>query len=121
MNAARIIRIGAVAATTLCLGASTTFAGSPAARLSDLTTHSGSISIGSPTVRIGGLPAARVSDTATCPLFNGPVPHVGGPIVTGSTTVRINGLPAATTLSIIQETGAISSPLQGAPTVRIGP
>ncbi len=43
---------------------------------------------GAPTVLIGGLPAARVSDVATC---------VGPPdsIVQGSATVMIGGLPAA--------------------------
>lgn len=43
---------------------------------------------GAPTVLIGGLPAARVGDTATC---------VGPPdtIIKGSATVMIGGLPAA--------------------------
>jgi uncharacterized Zn-binding protein involved in type VI secretion len=41
-------------------------------------------------------PAARVSDMHTCPMFNGPVPHVGGPILPpGAVTVLIGGLPAA--------------------------
>jgi uncharacterized Zn-binding protein involved in type VI secretion len=40
--------------------------------------------------------AARLSDFHTCPMFSGPVPHVGGPIVgPGSPTVLIGGLPAA--------------------------
>lgn len=48
----------------------------------------GPILLGSPNVLIGGLPAARVTDMATC---------VGPPdvIVLGSMTVLINGLPAA--------------------------
>ena len=43
---------------------------------------------GAPTVLIGGLPAARVGDLATC---------VGPPdsIVIGSTKVMIGGMPAA--------------------------
>lgn len=43
---------------------------------------------GAPTVLIGGLPAARISDTAVC---------VGPPdsIVSGAPTVLIAGLPAA--------------------------
>jgi len=43
---------------------------------------------GEPTVLIGGLPAARVGDMATC---------VGPPdtIIMGSTTVLIGGMPAA--------------------------
>jgi uncharacterized Zn-binding protein involved in type VI secretion len=41
-------------------------------------------------------PAARVSDMHTCPMANGPVPHVGGPILPpGAVTVLIAGLPAA--------------------------
>jgi uncharacterized Zn-binding protein involved in type VI secretion len=41
-------------------------------------------------------PAARVSDTHTCPMVTGVVPHVGGPILPpGAATVLIGGLPAA--------------------------
>lgn len=42
------------------------------------------------------MPAARVSDMHVCPMFTGPVPHVGGPILPpGGITVLIGGLPAA--------------------------
>ena len=70
----------------------------PAARLSDmhvcplvsgLVPHvGGPIILGSPNVLIGNLPAARLTDMATC---------VGPPdmIAVGSATVLINGLPAA--------------------------
>ncbi len=41
-------------------------------------------------------PAARVGDMTTCPLFDGPKPHVGGPIMPpGAPTVLIAGMPAA--------------------------
>jgi uncharacterized Zn-binding protein involved in type VI secretion len=41
-------------------------------------------------------PAARVSDMHTCPMSDGPKPHVGGPILPpGVPTVLIGGLPAA--------------------------
>ncbi|MEM9835009.1 MAG: PAAR domain-containing protein [Bacteroidota bacterium] len=40
-------------------------------------------------------PAARMGDMHTCPLSNGPVPHVGGPIAVGAPTVLIGGAPAA--------------------------
>jgi uncharacterized Zn-binding protein involved in type VI secretion len=41
-------------------------------------------------------PAARLTDVHVCPMFNGPVPHVGGPIVgPGCPFVLIGGLPAA--------------------------
>lgn len=42
-----------------------------------------------------GQPAARVTDMHTCPLCDGPVPHVGGPILPGQGTVLTSGLPAA--------------------------
>jgi uncharacterized Zn-binding protein involved in type VI secretion len=95
-------------------------AGTPAVRLGDGTTHGGSVITGSPNVFIGGMPAARVGDTATCPVPV-PVPHVGGPIITGSSTVRINGVGAALTGSTVAEQGGIPSTLLGgATTVLIG-
>ena len=43
-----------------------------------------------------GFPAARVGDLHVCPMANGPVPHVGGPILPpGAVTVLIGGVPAA--------------------------
>ena len=43
-----------------------------------------------------GFPAARIGDPHVCPMFTGPVPHVGGPILPpGYPTVLIGGLPAA--------------------------
>lgn len=67
----------------------------PAARMFDTTAHGGVILLGLPTVRIGGQPAARVSDMHSCPMLNVNVPHVGGPIQLGSATVKIGGLAAA--------------------------
>ena len=42
-----------------------------------------------------GQPAARLTDMHTCPMCDGPVPHVGGPIIMGAPTVLIGMLPAA--------------------------
>ena len=43
-----------------------------------------------------GQPAARVTDMHVCPMFDGPKPHVGGPIIPPCLpTVLIGGLPAA--------------------------
>jgi uncharacterized Zn-binding protein involved in type VI secretion len=43
-----------------------------------------------------GMPAARVGDMHVCPMVNGVVPHVGGPISPpGALTVLIGGMPAA--------------------------
>lgn len=72
--------------------------GQPAARQTDMTAHGGTISVGCPTVFIGGMPAARVLDMHTCPMATPgtpPVPHVGGPISKGSTGVFIGKMPAA--------------------------
>jgi uncharacterized Zn-binding protein involved in type VI secretion len=70
----------------------------------------GPIITGSPNVLIGGLPAARVTDKATC---------VGLPdtIVMGSTSVFINGLPAARMGDQTAHGGVI---VGGLPTVLIG-
>jgi uncharacterized Zn-binding protein involved in type VI secretion len=65
---------------------------------------------GEPTVMIGGVPAARVGDMATC---------VGPPdsIVKGSGTVLIGGMPAARMGDSTAHGGAIAI---GCPTVMIG-
>lgn len=68
----------------------------PAARITDMTEHGGVIIMGCPTVLIGELLAARLTDMHVCPMFDGPVPHVGGPIIPlNSLTVLIGELPAA--------------------------
>lgn len=65
---------------------------------------------GCPTVMIGGLPAARVGDMATC---------VGPPdtIALGSGTVTIGGMPAARMGDSTTHGGTI---ILGCPTVNIG-
>jgi uncharacterized Zn-binding protein involved in type VI secretion len=72
--------------------------GKPAARIGDMTAHGGSIVLGCPTVLIGGMPAARLTDMHVCPMLTPgvpPIPHVGGPIILGSAGVLIGGMPAA--------------------------
>ena len=98
----------------------------PAARLGDMTIHGGLITVGCPTVIIGGKPAARVGDTHTCPMVTPgtpPVPHVGGPILPpGGVTVLICGQPAARVGDMALCVGppdTIAPP--GCPTVLIGP
>lgn len=96
--------------------------GKPAARMGDLTAHGGTIVLGLPTVLIGGKPAARVSDMHTCPLVNGLVPHVGGPIIPpGGVTVLIGGLPAARMGDMATCVGPPDTIVMGEPTVLIGP
>ena len=86
----------------------------PAARVGDPgqpALHAGSaITTGSPTVLIGGQPAARQGDATTCPqlcviqtLPPTVVPHSDGVILNGSATVLINGRPAAKVGSAILE------------------
>ncbi len=91
-----------------------------AARVSDVHTcpmtspnpHVGGVIMpaGCPTVLIGGLPAARMTDLCVCP---------GSPnaIIKGSSTVLIGGLPAARIGDSTAHGGAITS---GCGTVMIG-
>lgn len=65
---------------------------------------------GSTTVLIGGMPAARVGDMATC---SGPPDN----IVKGSASVFIEGMPAARQGDITAHGGTI---VMGFPTVQIG-
>jgi len=95
--------------------------GKPAARITDMhvcpmvtgtVPHVGGpvLPPGEPTVFIGGMPAARVGDMATC---------VGPPdsIVLGSATVFIGGAPAARMGDTTAHGGSI---VGGFPTVLIG-
>ncbi|MEU8816749.1 PAAR domain-containing protein [Actinoplanes sp. NPDC048796] len=97
--------------------------GQPAARVADTTSHGTPLSPGPgcPTVLIGGKPAWRIgSDTHTCPLSDGPKPHVGGVVARGSTTVLIGGLPAARQGDQVIEIGPPNAIALGDPTVLIG-
>ncbi len=93
----------------------------PAARIGDMHTcpmvnpgpvpHvGGPVSVGAPTVLIGGMPAARQGDMCVC---------VGPPDTTamGSPTVQICGMPAARMGDPTMHGGAIAI---GFPTVDIG-
>ena len=66
-------------------------------------------------------PAARVSDMHVCPMFTGPVPHVGGPILPpGCPTVLIGGLPAARVGDMATCAGPPDIIIMGSTTVLIG-
>jgi uncharacterized Zn-binding protein involved in type VI secretion len=99
--------------------------GMPAARIGDSTAHGGSIVMGAPTVMIGGVPAARLTDMHVCPMVTPgvpPIPHVGGPIVgPGSPTVLIAGMPAARLGDTCVCVGPPDSIVLGCTTVLIGP
>jgi uncharacterized Zn-binding protein involved in type VI secretion len=56
----------------------------------------------------------------TCPMFNGPVPHVGGPILPpGALTVLIAGMPAARVGDMCTCVGPPDSIVKGSMTVMI--
>lgn len=95
----------------------------PVARVGDMTNHGGVIvGPGAPTVLIGGMPAALIGDMTTCPMFTGPVPHVGGPIALGSTTVLVMGRPLAYVGCMCTCVGPPATIIPpGAPTVIVRP
>lgn len=89
-----------------------------AARVTDLSTHGGTIvGPGVATVLIGGLPAAVATDQHVCALP--PPNHVptASPFPMGSATVLIGGLPA---LRVGDSCLCGAAPAVGAPTVMIG-
>lgn len=66
-------------------------------------------------------PAARVSDMHTCPMFDGPKPHVGGPILPpGCPTVLIGYLPAARVTDMATCVGPPDMIAMGSTSVMIG-
>ena len=71
---------------------------------------------------IGAMPpAARITDMHTCPMFDGPKPHVGGPILPpGAPTVLIGGLPAARMGDMCTCVGPPDTIVKGSMKVMIG-
>lgn len=67
-----------------------------------------------------GTPAARLTDMHTCPMFTGPVPHVGGPISgPGAPTVLIGMMLAARVTDMAVCVGPPDVILKGSATVLI--
>lgn len=64
--------------------------------------------------------AARITDMHVCPAFNGPQPHVGGPVSKGYPTVLIGGLPAARATDTCVCAGPPDVIVTGSATVLIG-
>lgn len=65
--------------------------------------------------------AARVGDMHVCPMVNGTVPHVGGPVMPpGCPTVLIGGMPAARVGDMLVCTGPPDTITKGSATVLIG-
>ncbi len=97
--------------------------GKPATRLLDMTAHGGMITgPGCPTVLIGTMPAARMTDMHVCPMVTGVVPHAGGPLIGPvPPTVFIGKLPAACAGDMAICVGPPSTVLPpGCPTVLLG-
>jgi uncharacterized Zn-binding protein involved in type VI secretion len=66
-------------------------------------------------------PAARLTDMHTCPMFDGPKPHVGGPITgPGCPTVLIGFMPAARIGDMATCVGPPDTIVKGSATVMIG-
>jgi len=66
-------------------------------------------------------PAARVGDMHTCPMAEGPKPHVGGPILPpGCVTVLIGSMPAARVGDMCTCVGPPDTIAKGSATVMIG-
>jgi len=65
-------------------------------------------------------PAARIADMHTCPMVNGVVPHVGGPVTgPGAPTVLIGGQPAAKVGDMLVCVGPPDTIVKGSATVFI--
>ncbi len=66
-------------------------------------------------------PAARITDMHVCPMFTGPVPHVGGPILPpGAITVLVGMMPLAQVGSMCVCVGPPDSIVLGSFTVLAG-
>lgn len=90
----------------------------PAARILDVTNHGGIVmGPGTPTVLVGGMPAAVATDQHVCSLPPVAHPLTVSPFPMGSGTVMIGGKPALRTTDTAV-CGAM--PVVGAPTVLIG-
>ena len=75
------------------------------------------------TAPLAGSPklAARLTDNHVCPLVNGIVPHVGGPITgPGVPTVLIGGQPAAVVQDVATCVGPPDKVVSGSQSVKIG-
>lgn len=64
-------------------------------------------------------PAARIGDMHVCPMFDGPKPHVGGPVMLGAATVMIGMMPAARMMDMCVCVGPPDMIMKGSPTVLI--
>lgn len=65
-------------------------------------------------------PASRITDMHVCPMFDGPKPHVGGPIIKGEFTVLTGNLPQARATDMATCVGPPDTIVKGSATVLVG-
>lgn len=94
--------------------------GMPACTITSQTAHGGIVIVGYPTVLIGEMPASRIGDMHTCPMFDGPVPHVGGPLILGSPTVLVGDMPQSRVTDTLTCVGPPDTVIKGCETVLVG-
>jgi len=94
--------------------------GMPACTITSQTAHGGVVTVGFPTVLIGGLPASRIGDLHVCPMTTGPVPHVGGPFILGSPTVLVGNMPQSRVTDQLTCVGPPDVAMMGCETVLVG-
>ena len=94
--------------------------GMPAATITSLTAHGGTVVVGLPTVIINFMPASRIGDMHVCPMVTGVVPHVGGPFILGSMTVLTGFMPQSRVTDQLVCVGPPDVCVMGAMTVLVG-
>lgn len=94
--------------------------GMPACTITSQTAHGGIVTVGFPTVLIGMMPASRIGDLHVCPMFTGPVPHVGGPFILGSPTVLVGNMPQSRVTDQLTCVGPPDVAVMGCETVLVG-
>ena len=94
--------------------------GMPAATITSLTAHGGTVVVGFPTVIINFMPASRIGDMHVCPMVTGVVPHVGGPFILGSMTVLTGFMPQSRVTDQLVCVGPPDVCVMGAMTVLVG-
>lgn len=67
-----------------------------------------------------GMPASRIGDMHVCPMFTGPVPHVGGPVLPPcAVTVLTGAIPQARITDMCVCVGPPDVIVLGSPTVLV--
>src|SRR5579863_5247634 len=94
--------------------------GMPAATITSLTAHGGTVILGFPMVMINFMPASRITDMHVCPMVTVLVPHVGGPFILGAMTVLTGMMPQSRVTDQLVCVGPPDVCVMGAMTVLVG-